>query len=64
MVSEISDEVLRVNRSIAVWDLGKWRRWVVGFSEIVIGIVWGEIQGVGGQFRVLGGAWKSRGGSG
>ena len=26
VVSEISDEVLRVNRSIVVWDLGRWRR--------------------------------------
>ena len=55
VVSEISDEVLRVNRSIAVWDLGKWRRWVVGLSGIVISIVCKEIQDVWGQFRVLGG---------
>ena len=34
---------------------------MVGFSGIVIGVVWG-IQGVGRQFWVLGGAWKSRGG--
>ena len=64
MVSEISDEVLRVNRSIAVWDLGKWRRWVVGLSGVVIGIVCGEIQGVGRRFRVLRDAWKRQSGSG
>ncbi len=52
-VSKISDEVLRVNRSIVVWDLGKWRRWVVGFSGIVIGIVCGEFKVLGGGFGCL-----------
>ncbi len=55
-VSKISDDVLRVNGSIVAWDLDKWRRLVVGFSDIVVGIMCGEIQGVGGWFRVLGGA--------
>ena len=55
-VSKISDGVLWVNGSIAAWDLDKWRRLVVGLSDIVVGIMCGEIQGVGGRFRVLGGA--------
>ena len=55
-VSKISDGVLWVNGSIVAWDLDKWRRLVVGLSDIVVGIMCGEIQGVGGWFRVLGGA--------
>ena len=37
---------------------------MVGFSGIAVGVVCGESKVLGGQFWVLGGAWKSRSGSG
>ena len=50
---EISDGILRVNGLKVVWNSGKWRPRVVGFSGITIGIMCGESGVLGGCFGCL-----------
>ncbi len=51
--SKFSGGILRVNGSKVVWNSGKWRRRVVGFSGITIGIMCEEFEVLGGGFGCL-----------